>query len=162
MKAYERCLTNGQHKISAGRSKKRQHPPKHNVFNQAKKQQHNTQSFGWRNKRTSQDWLFSIKLKKKKDRKHCFRPSKQNAKKDSRYARKNNVNKQTKQQHKLHCLQSSKKKQQDKYTVHTQTSHYMCKIHPTNFKPIWNALVAKLWNPINHLLLLAPKSVLIS
>ena len=30
------------------------------------KQQHNTQSFGWRNKRTSQDWLFSVKLKKTK------------------------------------------------------------------------------------------------
>ena len=37
VKAYERCLTNGQHKISAGRSKKRQLPPKHNVFNQANK-----------------------------------------------------------------------------------------------------------------------------
>ena len=58
-KAYERCLTNGQHKISAGRSKKRQLPPKHNVFNQA-------------NKTTTQYTKFLMKKQKKKSRLTIF------------------------------------------------------------------------------------------
>ena len=59
VKAYERCLTNGQHKISAGRSKKRQLPPKHNVFNQA-------------NKTTTQYTKFLMKKQKKKSRLTIF------------------------------------------------------------------------------------------
>ena len=59
VKAYERCLTNGQHKISAGRSKKRQLPPKHNVFNQA-------------NKTTTQYTKFWMKKQKKKSRLTIF------------------------------------------------------------------------------------------
>ena len=103
VKAYERCLTNGQHKISAGRSKKRQLPPKHNVFNQAnetttqytkfwmKKQKKKSRLtiFNQVTKRQRQETLFSIKQTKRQKR-FMFR-------------KKNNVNKQTKQQHKSHC-----------------------------------------------------------
>ena len=88
VKAYEGCLTNGQHKISAGRSKKRQLPPKHNVFNQANKTTTQYTKFWMKKQKNKSRLTIFSQVKKDKDRRHCFRPSKQNAKKDSSYAKK--------------------------------------------------------------------------